>query len=113
MQKLILITIVALCLGAVSCVHTHHNKLPNHPAYIAIEAQSATLFEVLLDGKLVGSGKTPSKGMTGVSFSASQGEHILQVKTEGYAPWKRTISIAGTPQGKSQSFLATLKLLKK
>jgi hypothetical protein len=113
MQKLTLITIVVLCLGAVSCVHTHHNKLPNYPVQIAVQAQSAALFEVLLDEKLIGSSKTPAKGMVSVSFSAPQGEHILQVKAEGYANWKRTISIFGTPTWKPQSFLAKLELLKK
>jgi PEGA domain-containing protein len=113
MQKLTLITIVALCLGAVSCVHTHHNKIQNCPVSIAVQAQSVAVFEVLLDGKLVGSGKTPSKGMVAVSFSAPQGEHILQVKTEGYAPWKRIVSIFSTPKGKPQSFFAKLKPLKK
>lgn len=113
MKKLTLVTIVALCLGAVSCVHTHHDKLPNYPAQIAVQAQSIALFEVLLDGKLVGSSKTPSRGMVALSFSAPQGEHILQVKAEGYANWQRTISIFGTPKGRGQSFLAKLKLLKK
>ena len=112
MPKFIMMTIaIVLCLGGVSCTHFSHKEITSYPVELGVQVYSPTLFEVLLDGKLVGSNRGLTKNAKCVDFSATRGEHTLQVKANGYNLWERNIHILGN-QKKPQVFFADLKALK-
>lgn len=94
-------------LGACSC-RTTSPEPPTIPVTCVVQPESGAVYEITLDGKLVGSGKATPHSQQCVNFEAARGEHLLLVTAAGMEPYQRTIAVTGA--GKNlQTFFVELK----
>jgi len=94
-------------LGVCSC-RTASPETPTVPVTCVVQPESGAVYEITLDGRLVGSGKTPPHTQQCVNFEATRGEHLLLVAAAGMEPYQRTIAVTGA--GKNlQTFFVELK----
>ncbi len=110
MKKTILMSGVALVAcwmlsGCLAC-RTDGNSLPT--VTCVIESDAKVLYELTLDGKLVGCGETVPKQKLVARIAATRGSHELGVTAPGYVSVVKKIWVTGgDPNG--QQFLLLLK----
>ena len=100
---LLMLGLFGLCSCRTSCPNT-----ATIPVNCVVQMESSAIYEVALDGKVVGSGRVPQNSQQCVTFEATRGEHVLHVTATGMEPYQKTIEVTGA--GKNlQSFFVELK----
>jgi hypothetical protein len=100
---------ILVCFIAASCCHMQPKSAASMQAQCIIETESPnTVVEVMLDGKLIFSGKTHEEkngNLDKCEFVASPGKHHLVVSGTGHEMWEKQIVLVGG----SNKFWAKLK----
>ena len=110
MKKMILMSVVAFvaCLISAGCCTNHTGSTNLFTLACVIEADTRVIYELTLDGKLVGSGETAPKQKLVARIAATAGSHALGIDAPGCAPVVKKIWVTGgDPNG--QLFLLQLK----
>ena len=97
------ITVLGFCSCRTTCPETE-----TVPVVCVVQPESSAVYEITLDGKLVGSGNVPPRSQQAANFEATRGEHKLLVTAPGMEPYQKTIEVTGA--GKNlQTFFIELK----
>ena len=104
------ILFAVLGLAMTSCTTwSSQNIIPFH-CIIQSATDSAVVYEITLDGKLVASGRTipKDKGTQMLEFTTTAGDHVLTVTAPGCEKWQKTIAVLNVVNY-GQTFLVELK----
>ena len=89
------------CLVMAGCCTCRKAGVPTVPFVCIVQSGAEVGYEIQLDGKLVGSGKTlpPHQGIQTMPLAAAAGDHVLKVTAPGCEAWQRTITLLPGVQG--------------
>jgi hypothetical protein len=106
-QHSVLILLVVAAFGLCSCRTTWPGQA-TVPVVCVVQPEGSVVYEIELDGKLVGSGKVPERSQQVMNFEATRGKHVVRVSAPGMEASQKTIEVTGA--GKNlQAFFFELK----
>jgi hypothetical protein len=98
-SALIIGLVSVLCLSLASCATWFQSDQSKAVFHCVIQSanDAVVIYEINLDGHLVGSGRTvpKEKGTQILDFITSPGKHELIVTAQGYDTWKKTVMVMG------------------